>query len=192
MLVKTRWVGVTELITHNNQTVDPLNPIAKKIKVINAKRKKTDADEEERSRLEWYGALYLDKKTKVPVIPGRCLAAAIRSGAKKLKLGKLVQEAVQVQQDVPIMYEGSKDPDEMWNDENLRNRAPAKVGQATVMRTRPAFPGWSLEFNIDLDESVLNFAELKEIIDITGRRIGLCDWRPIYGRFKVETLEQLA
>ena len=191
MLVKTKWVGLTDLITHNNQTVDPLNSIAKQIKVINAKRKKVDADEEERSRLEWYGALYLDKKTKVPVIPGRCLAAAIRSGAKKLKLGKLVQEAVQVHQDVPIQYVGSRDPDEMWHDETLRSRAPVKVGQATIMRTRPAFPDWSLEFTIDLDDSVLNFAELKEIIDITGRRVGLCDWRPTYGRFTVETLEKV-
>ena len=189
MIVRNRWVGISELITHNNQCVDPMNPIAKEIKIINSKRKKTESDEEERSRLEWFSGLYLDKKTNKPIIPGRCIAAAIRSGAKKLKLGKLVQEAVQVHDNPHIQYTGPTDPEQMWQDPNLKLRVPVKVGTATVMRTRPQFPDWSLEFNIDLDETLMNQSELREILDISGKRIGLCDWRPVYGRFNIDQFE---
>ncbi len=41
------------LMMHNGRTKDPLDPYAKALKKLTGKRKKTDADYLEISRLEW-------------------------------------------------------------------------------------------------------------------------------------------
>lgn len=188
MQINITWKGIKPLVVHNNQTVDTLNPIAKQIKEISSKRKKTDADLEEMARLEWYGGLYLDDKTKEPIIPTKCLMACIRSGGKKHKLGKHVQESVRICNDTPIQYDGPRQPVEMWNDEKFRLRTPCKVGQASIIRTRPKFNDWKLDFAVDLDEQVLNPIDLKTVMETAGK-LGLCDYRPYYGNFEVTKFE---
>ena len=44
--VKLKFVGVSPLLMHNSQTVDPTNKFARALKEISGKRKKVDADYE--------------------------------------------------------------------------------------------------------------------------------------------------
>ncbi len=59
------------------------------------------------------------------------------------------------------------------------------VGDARIVRARPIFNKWELEFEMEYDPSVISKSQLKEILDYAGNRVGLGDFRPFYGRFIV-------
>lgn len=64
---------------------------------------------------------------------------------------------------------------------------PATGGRIT--RYRPRFDAWKLEFNLEYDPTLLSAAEVRRIVDDTGSRVGLLDFRPEckgpFGRFMI-------
>ena len=70
----TIWKACDRLM-HNGQLSDPLNEWTKAKKKITDKKKKTDADHEEVSRLEWMGGLYLFNGA--PCIPREAIKATL-------------------------------------------------------------------------------------------------------------------
>ena len=50
---------------------------------------------------------------------------------------------------------------------------------------------WAWEGTAGLAEVRLSWVRLGETATQAGRLIGLCDFRPSYGRFRVEQLQQL-
>lgn len=189
MQVNVRIKGTKPLIVHDNSRLaNPLDEITKAIKVLTSKTPKTEADLLEISRLEWVGSLYYNKELG-PIMPMRCLKAMTRSAAKKQKLGKIIQESVFVVEDVPILYDGPRDITEMWKCGNFTLTVPCKVNNSLVMRTRPIFNEWNIEFVIEFEETQINPEVLKNTLTTAGLRTALCDWRPEYGRFVVETFE---
>ena len=64
---------------------------------------------------------------------------------------------------------------------------PATKGR--VLRHRPRLDAWKLTFEIEHDDALINAKELRQIVDNTGTRIGLLDFRPErkgpFGRFVV-------
>jgi hypothetical protein len=60
--------GVSPLLMHNGQTADPLNTFSKQLKAVSGKRKKTEEDYAEMSRIEWHAALYVTRS----IDPRRC------------------------------------------------------------------------------------------------------------------------
>lgn len=184
--------GTTGLIVHNGQLANPLHPIVKQMKKITAKKKKTEEDHEELARLEWYGSLYLGDKGE-PVMPGECLEALIRSGAKKTRQGKDVQSSVLVDGLIPIQYEGPKNIDKLWAmGDKFAISVPVKVVSAKVIRTRPIFRSWKLTFDVKFGPDVIDVADLDGFIVTAGEMCGLCDWRPRYGRFEVTEAKLLS
>lgn len=176
--------GVSPLILHNGQLANPLNKWTRLIKPISKKRLKTDADFEQMARLEWFGGMYLHNG--LPCLPGEVLEAAFINGARKSKLGKQTQAGLMCPDNYPIIYIGPTDLDELWADENFRLISKVKIGQSSVMRTRPIFREWACEFTLRYDDSLLNEREVLEMVKVTGEQIGLCDWRPKFGRFILE------
>lgn len=177
--------GVAPLLMHNGLLADPLRPIVKEIKKISSKRKKTDADYEEMARLEWMGSLYVNEKGRL-IIPGEVIKAMLIDAAKKNKLGKTFKSSVFCFEDPQLEYDGTKAAEKLWEDENFRKVAPVRVGQARVMRTRPMFKDWSLTFEIQYLPEIIDAEQIKDAVVIAGRIIGLCDWRPNYGRFEIK------
>lgn len=59
-----------------------------------------------------------------------------------------------------------------------------------VMRYRPRFDEWSFDVVLDFDENLVNASELRRVVDETGRRVGLLEFRPErkgpFGRFRVD------
>lgn len=185
--LKTTWTGIRPLIMHNGQLADPLNSFSRQLKEVTSKRKKTDSDHEEMARIEFEGGLYWDDK-EGPHMPSDCLEACIQAGAKKSRIGKDVAAAVFVQDDVvPLKYDGPRKIEALWKDrERFVMRKACKVSTSKVMRTRPMFPtGWSIAFTLEFDESIINAAALQRAMVDAGALIGLCDWRPRFGRFTV-------
>lgn len=187
--ITTTWTGIRPLIVHNGQLADPLNKHSRLLKEITKKKKKTDTDYEDMARVEFEGGLYWDSKHG-PVMPAACLDATILGGARKTKIGKDVQAAVFVSTEVvPIEYDGPRTIDGLWKQrEKFVMRNLCKVGQAKVMRTRPMFPtGWKLTFDLEFDDSIVNEGDLMRALVDAGALCGLCEWRPRFGRFTVET-----
>jgi hypothetical protein len=58
-----------------------------------------------------------------------------------------------------------------------------------VYRTRPMFTDWSATFEVCYDPDQINEGDLKKAIADAGRMVGLCDFRPKYGRFEMEAFE---
>lgn len=186
--VEIRIVGVAPLICRNAQLADPTNKIVRSIKEITAKRnKKTEADMEEVARLEFLGGLYLDDKGH-PAIPGECVEGTIRDGAKKSRAGKdalcgIISDGVW-----PIIYDGPKDPAKLWEDARFRDFRGVKVTTSRIMRMRPKFTAWALEFQVAYQDEVVNLSALEKWLRDAGQYVGLCDFRPRFGRFEVESI----
>ena len=190
-MIKTlpvKFTGVAPLICHNGQTADPLNTYSKSIAKITSKRKKTEADFEEIARLEFLAGLYLHDGQ--PCLPDRVLKAVIASkggAAGKERRRKDATAGMWVESPSPIHYEGPKDPDEMWKDEGFRFTVPAVIGQSKVIRTRPMFElPWSVNVTYHFNDRLVDEGDLKRWLKIAGEEVGLCDWRPEYGRFGCE------
>ena len=184
--VMLKITGLTPLIVHNGQLADPLNKFSKAMKAVTGKRKKVDADYEELARLEFLGGLYL--KDSRPCMPSQALEAMMISAAKKQRKGADFKSGMLIEESPYIEYDGPTNPDELWADERFRIVAGVKVSQSRVMRTRPQFPQWSLQFGVTYIEELLNKRDIIEVATIAGWQIGLCEWRPKFGRFKAEVI----
>lgn len=181
-----KLTGDGPLLMHNSRLANPMNPIAKALKTVSAKTRKTDADHLEMSRLEFLGGLYIDPDLG-PYIPGPNIECCLKEAARMSKLGKQVERGVFVTQLVnPLAYRGPRAEAELWEDENFRRNDIVRVGQARVVRTRAEFRGWALETRGVLDVDQLTPEKLEEIAAKAGLYIGLGDWRPNFGRFTAE------
>lgn len=177
--------GRVPLIMHNGQLSDPLSEAAKALSKLAAIRKKTEKTHLEIAECEWRGGLYLDDKG-APCIPGEVIEACLVEGAKKHKLGKVAKGAIVVDGNAPLEYDGPRTADGLWKNGGFLNRASVKIKQNRVMRSRPIFHDWGLTFVVQWDEEMIKDEDqLNDIVEAAGN-VGLCDWRPKFGRFKVE------
>jgi hypothetical protein len=66
---------------------------------------------------------------------------------------------------------------------------PATKGR--IMRYRPKIENWSLSFALDYDDTLLSTVQVRQIVDDTGKHVGLLDFRPEkkgpFGRFVVSS-----
>ncbi len=181
--------GVGPILSHNGNLARYDNPWSQAIKVISAKRKKVDADHVEMGRLEFHGGLYLGDNG--PIIPAEATEACLIAGAKKFKEGMLAKSGMVVTQHADLIYDGPRDPDELWEDKRFVFQALVRVGMAKVLRTRPIFRDWSADVVIEHEDSIASKDRIEEWIHTAGAQAGLLEWRPRYGRFVVESMEEL-
>jgi len=64
---------------------------------------------------------------------------------------------------------------------------PATKGR--INRVRPRLDNWELSLVLEYDDTLLTEQQLRKIVDDTGQRVGLLDFRPekkgYFGRFVV-------
>lgn len=183
-----RCTGVAPLLMHNGALANPLNPKVKEMKEITSLRKKTDENHYELQRLEFFAGLYLDAKKRL-IIPSSNIEGALVEGAKKAKLGKTFKAAVMVPEDALLDIDENLTPDDLWaRQEEFADVRSVLVNNSRVMRTRPIFRRWAIEFSAEFEDSEINADQLVKACQDAGRMVGLCDYRPKYGRFTVEVL----
>jgi len=188
--LRFRIIGESPLVMHNGRLADPLDSISRKMKEVSSKRKKVDADHEELARLEWHGGLYLDEGR--PCIPAENLEAALSGkggAARKEKMGKQAEAAMFLPGNALLEYEGPTDIDKLWADERFRLRVKVKVQANAVMRTRPIFREWAASFDVAFDADLVNEEDVGRWVKVAGEVVGIGDWRPRFGRFRVESVE---
>ncbi len=79
------------------------------------------------------------------------------------------------------------DPQE-WNIDSRAVVVPATKGR--IVRHRPRFEeGWQLRFMLEFDDTLLTEEQVRNVVNDTGSRVGICDFRPEkkgpFGRFMV-------
>lgn len=189
MEVHTRLVGTSPLLMHNIQLANPDNEWTKKIAQITGKRKKTEDDRREISRLEFMGSLYADEGRIV--VPKTNVRKCFQEAAKVTKKGKDIVRAVNP---LPagelyssLAYEGPQDIDELIKDQAFYDITSVGVGQKRVIRTRPIFRAWGLDVTWELISTVMDPEVFEDIVHLAGRIEGLGDNRVGgYGRFEAE------
>lgn len=185
MKIKVVLTGRSPLLMHNPRMVDPEFPANRKIKVLTAKRKKTDDDLKNIERLEWYGGLYHDGD--VIVQPTSKVRKCLVNTAKIFKLGKAIERSVSfLDLTVPLSYDGPKDIDEVFAQPKFHSRLSVGVSGKRVMRVRPEFYPWSMEVDgIFIEDTGLNLDDLVRIVELAGQVEGIGDNRVNgYGRFE--------
>ena len=184
--------GTSALIMNNARTANPLDPAAKALKALTGKRNKTDADHAEIYRVGHSGSLYHDSDIG-PYLPGDNIWKSLQEGAMKHRMGPKIKEGVIITTDVnPLSYAGPRDVNGIWANENFQyiNFRVTGTGSRRVRVSfcRPIFREWKVAAEGTLDDNIIDLAELRLIAETAGQRVGVCDWRPRYGRFtaKVE------
>ena len=191
MLYKLRIVGISPILMHSGQSIDPLLPINVQKKEINSKRgtNKTASDIALLRELDTVSALWLDS-AKRPTIPATAIRAVIETGARKLKQGPQVREGLMVT-DTAFEYDEARYGTALEKlKDSCQFTVPVVIQRNRVMATRAMFDlPWACEFTVDGDEELVSAEHLERWLDIGGRRIGIGDWRPeksgTYGRFKL-------
>lgn len=178
--------SVCPILLHNGQTADQTNKFAKALKLISKKRVKTDADFEEMARIEFMAGLYMDKNG--PVLPAENLTAMLIKAAKKRREGPAATSGMFVLEHARLEYEGPREADSLWADEQYRHVALVVVQRNRIARTRPIFHEWQAVVKVTYEDELVNESQLDEWFEIAGSQIGIGDWRPRFGRFIVEPL----
>lgn len=188
--INLKITGVSPILMHSDRLANPLDPLKKEIAKYTSKRKKTDEDHEEISRIEWLAAMYFDESIG-PYLPGRMIKASLINAAKKTKEGPKIRSGLLVATDkARLEYDGSRNQKDMWVSGEFTDVRSVVVQRARIMRCRPVFRDWSCHVEIIIDESVVDTVDVFRLAETAGAMVGLGDFRPQYGgdfgRFSVE------
>lgn len=184
-LLRIKAVGTSPLMMHSDRLANPLNPATKAHKELTGKRKKTDDDHLAIAKSEFIAGAYWDEKTGF-YIPGQNFDATFWAGAKLQKLGVHWKRGAMVMTDkAKLVFDGPRTPEKLWEDLRFVDCRGVKVGQSKVMRYRPVFLDWEASLEVAVNTDVIDLAEIKKAIADAGALIGVCEYRPRFGRFEV-------
>ena len=190
MLYDIRVEGDAPLIMHSAAGLDTRHPANIEKAALTSKKgsNRTASDDARIRELEAFLSIYWNDDDQ-PTLPASALRAALETGARKLRQGPQVREGVIVTGVGALEYDK-----EVYGDDietlcrTSQHTVPVVVQRSRILRTRAKFDTpWSINFTIDCDDELVDRAQLEQWLDIAGRRVGLCDWRPeksgAYGRF---------
>lgn len=176
--------GTNTLLMHSPKTVNPLHPMAIKLKPYTSKKKKTDDDYQKISELEWEAGLYYDEENGLH-IPVECLQKTLQNGARMFKAGKDIERFVYPLGTVAPLDIGVRfDFEKMRHDLKYYDVRSVAVQRQRVIRTRPRFDVWRCEFDMLYDEAHIDIDVIARAFENAGKYVGLCEGRTLgYGRF---------
>lgn len=183
--ISVKVTGTLPLLMHCERLANPLDPATRKVKEITDKKRKTIDDYEALSYAEFEGGIYHDPEIG-PYVPAHWILGMVRDAGKLNKRGRDVVRAIVVNETkMPVIYDGPRSIEDLWKKKFYDRRMAGNQGRR-VLRTRPKFDKWSVEFSLQFDESVFDRHQLVAILNVGGRMIGLGDYRPVFGRFEAE------
>jgi len=139
-------------------------------------------------------ALYRDKEGRI-VVPARCVKATMVNAAKEFKVpgkrGKTYRDYVRAgiiiePMDIPLITPNG-DPERAWE----IDLQPVVIDRGRVMAARPRFDEWALEFDVIIVDPIITPENVKLFLENAGKYVGLLDYRPEYGLFKVTKFEKV-
>lgn len=188
--------GGSALIMHNERLSDPLDSFTRAIKEISSKRSKTEDDHAEIGHLEFLGSLYSYPMLEwgqdglsaghagTVALPGWNIMRCLQDGGKRHKKGPDVLRGIHpLEEFCALVYEGPRDPAELWEAGEFSLRKGVGVSGRRVMRTRAIFTEWQASLKVEVDPKIFDLDTLRKCWVDAGKYCGIGDMRPIYGRF---------
>jgi len=186
--IKFRFSGTSPLMMHSDRGANPLDPEVQKHKELTSNKQKSISDYKEVAWSEYRLSIY-HNEADGPFIPAQNIDKALVEAATKNKLGKNFKSSVQViDTQIPLLYKGPRTIQGLYDDGSFVDIRTVKVNMVRIVRVRPLFREWSLEFSVAFDDTIVNRSAIVLAAEIAGSRIGLGDYRPRYGRFTTEVL----
>lgn len=173
------------MLMHNGRLANPLDPYTREIASIAKKRNKSDDDLAALMSIEARGACY-ETEDGLLGLPTANIWAAIYVAAKAFKLGEDIKRALtyEATEIAPLAIDGEVvAASEYLRWEGAIDYRSVVVQRRRTMRARPIIANWQSEHHMILDEEVVNLDRLTPVFARAGKYVGVCDWRPIYGRF---------
>lgn len=195
----------------NGDRSDPLDPIAQKVTGLRdgtPPKKRTMEYHKALAQLGFIGALWSteipeiieDKQGSINRVEGGGVLAIPGNAFNSMMIAALGRQgkgrrddariALVCDQYYPLMIEGSlmtpQEAFELFNKMAVRVRIRNKSGQ-WVTATRPLFPSWSCEFQIQFQKKLFDREKVAQALEYAGEVLGLgtCRSRQ-YGRFEVQ------
>jgi hypothetical protein len=186
MEVQIELTGVTGLVMHNGRLADALDPIARELKALTSRKKRTETENEQIADIEWRGSLYWEDGAYLPTVN---IVRSLRDAATVWKLGEQVYKAlVPMAPSVPLVHEGPKTLAALAGRPEFHWRTTVRISGSRTARTRPIFRHWSAVASFELDDVELSMDDLLRIVERAGRLQGIGDARKLgYGRFTAKT-----
>ena len=188
-----RITGRTALMMDNNQTADPRNEYARRIKELHkaSKRKGADVDSilEQQSILRVKAGLYWNKELGLH-LPAANLRGTFIDGAKLDRMGANCKRYAVIAGPAKLIHDGSDDLEELANDPRYRYDSIMKTGMVQVPTTRAVVPSWSCEFSINYAGSdKMSRDDIIHYVTQAGLFCGIGGSRGYgFGRFDVEVM----
>lgn len=141
-------------------------------------------------RFQAEATAYCDAKTKNLWIPSSWITGAIKTVASDYKLSGTRKSLKSVSGGAVVPIEEKIYFKEKYKLKDVEvDSRPVVVQRARIMRHRARLENWTLEFSLEVDESIVPTDQLHEVMNDAGRRSGLGDYRPPkggpFGRFIV-------
>lgn len=185
------WKGITPLLMHDNKCVNPLHPLAIELRKWTSIQTKKKTEEVYRiiSDLEWEAGAYWKDEIGL-YIPAENVEQTLIGGAKHFKKGTDVGRYCAVEPlYIPLDYGEKLTKEQLIADYKYRDTRAVGVNRSSVPRTRPRFETWKIEFVLRYDEERIDFETIMNSMDFAGQYVGLCDYRPKYGKFVASVSE---
>lgn len=175
------------MLQHNGRLANPLDPWTQQVKVLAAKRRKTDDDLIQLLRAEARGASY-ETTDGLLGIPNQNVWRSIYDAATAFRRGADVKRALSFEDTMePLRVAGELiEVEKFLSDAVNIDYRPVAVQRAKTMRARPVVRDWSSTHHFELLDDVIDARDLAPILERAGRLVGVGDWRPTYGTFHVE------
>lgn len=179
------------MLMHSDKLANPAREeaIAHQKLLADKKTAKTTAGKMAVNKSQYINALYLNRDLRV-VLPMMNIRKSLIEGARRFKRGKDVERGVIFLNDSLLNYDGPSAPAKLWANRKFVDARTVKIGRSKVVAYRPIFPEWSAEVQVIVDDSVINWADVMTAWVTAGNLIGIGDYRPLFGRYTVEEIDQ--
>lgn len=171
-----------------NSTIEGVSPILfnKIVSLKTGRGRPTEAEEEKAARERVY------RNSNGLFLPAQNLKRSMRYGAARagLKVARkgfepYIRAAVFVE---PTEIEFGKNEPDFFLPSYVR--IPPGTRGALVYKLRPGLnPGWKVSFLLNVFDDHIEEDKLQIAVETAGLLIGVCDWRPEYGRFVIKDWE---
>jgi len=190
--LNAKFAGTRPLLINNPQMADPLNEYKKAHAALTKKGvRRTEEDYAEIGRIEIKAKLYFDDTHGV-YIPERWVTAALcQVSFTTIKVAKAkIRSSVFLAQDkVPLNYRNKdrvKTVADIVGNPEFQHKMLLPQNGVRVPKHCPIFHDWSFAFDLDYDDTVVDFDDVKVLLHQAANYGGFGDFRPTFGRCTVE------
>ena len=186
--INVEIVGTNPLLMANPQTVDRFNQYARDMAKINAKKtRRTDEDYRMLADIEVRSKVHWDDEVGV-FVPSTWVMSAICKHAfnlEKISKDKIRGSVLETEHKLPLEFAGRdkvKTLDDVVGNPAFRYQMNIKQGQVRVMKSVPIFKNWSFKTSLLVENTQIDPADVKAIIEYAAKFGGFGDFRPTFGR----------